>query len=90
MGIWNSICGFFGIGIEGSPNHVSCDINPATGLPMIDGCGGVDVGGNPFGTNMHDSSSIGSGISDTFSSGVDTFGSLDFGSFNDSWNSWSD
>ena len=29
-----------------------CDINPASGLPMIDGdCGGVDVGGNAYGTD---------------------------------------
>ena len=30
-----------------------CLINPATGLPMVGGCGGVDVGGNPFGTDLH-------------------------------------
>lgn len=32
---------------------MSCNlINPATGLPMTDdGYGGVDVGGNPYGTN---------------------------------------
>lgn len=29
-------------------------INPATGLPMTgSGTGGVDVGGNPFGTDLH-------------------------------------
>ncbi|MGK8204318.1 peptidase [Burkholderia cenocepacia] len=29
-------------------------INPATGLPMIDdGYGGVDVGGSPYGTDIH-------------------------------------
>lgn len=28
--------------------------NPATGLPMIgEGYGGVDVGGSPFGTDIH-------------------------------------
>ena len=33
-----------------------CCVNPATGLPMLDGdaCGGVDVGGNPYGTDLHD------------------------------------
>jgi len=31
------------------------EINPATGLPMIDGAWGVDVAGNPFGTNLADS-----------------------------------
>ena len=29
-------------------------INPATGLPMTDGgIGGVDVGGNPYGVDIH-------------------------------------
>ncbi|WP_176043642.1 hypothetical protein [Burkholderia vietnamiensis] len=28
-------------------------INPATGLPMIDDAGCVDVGGNPYGTSIH-------------------------------------
>lgn len=29
-------------------------INPATGLPMTGpGIGGVDVGGNPYGTSLH-------------------------------------
>jgi hypothetical protein len=33
------------------------EINPATGLPMIgDGMSGVDIGGSPFGTDMHQSS----------------------------------
>lgn len=27
-------------------------INPATGLPMINGIGGVDVAGNPYGTDL--------------------------------------
>ncbi len=31
----------------------SCWVNPATGLPMIDGICGVDVGGNPFGMDLH-------------------------------------
>lgn len=29
-------------------------INPATGLPMIGGIGGMDVQGNPYGTDLHD------------------------------------
>lgn len=28
-------------------------INPSTGLPMIGDCGAVDVGGNPFGMDIH-------------------------------------
>ena len=36
-----------------------CNINPATCLPMInDDCCGVDVGGSPYGMNIHDTSSI--------------------------------
>lgn len=38
-------------------NDQHCDINPANGLPMIGGCGGVDVSGNPYGTDWsHDDS----------------------------------
>lgn len=30
-------------------------VNPANGLPMVGGSGGVDIEGNPFGTNFsHD------------------------------------
>lgn len=29
------------------------DINPATGLPMLnDGIGGIDIGGNPYGSDL--------------------------------------
>ncbi|WP_154675977.1 hypothetical protein [Entomohabitans teleogrylli] len=37
---------------ESNFNNSSCDINPASGLPMT---GGVDVYGDPFGVNSHDS-----------------------------------
>lgn len=35
-----------------------CHINPATNLPMLNGldgygCGGIDVGGSPFGMDIH-------------------------------------
>lgn len=35
-------------------SHV-CLVNPATNLPMLDGhgCGGIDVGGSPFGVDIH-------------------------------------
>jgi hypothetical protein len=29
------------------------DTNPATGLPMFDGIGGLDVAGNPFGMDWN-------------------------------------
>lgn len=32
-------------------NHPLMDFNPATGLPMFDGIGGMDVAGNVFGTD---------------------------------------
>lgn len=33
----------------------TCLVNPATNLPMLDGygCGGIDVGGSPFGMDIH-------------------------------------
>jgi hypothetical protein len=34
-------------------NDPTPDINPATGLPMIDDTY-IDVGGNTYGTDMHD------------------------------------
>jgi hypothetical protein len=68
----------------------SGQINPATGLPMLDDFGGVDVAGNPYGTDLvsHDSftdSSFESFSSnmDSFSSGMDRFSS-DMDSFSSS------
>ena len=67
------------------------DINPATGLPMVgDGIGGVDVGGSPYGIDVHDTfhsgihDSFGSSLSDSIGKGFDdSFSS----SFNDSFRS---
>lgn len=58
MGLWNSLCNWFSDSTDigdnfGSSMNRGCDINPATGLPMIGDCGGVDVGGSPFGTDLH-------------------------------------
>ena len=55
---WTSCCG-------------GC-INPASGLPMIsDDCMGVDVGGNPYGTDLNDHWDHGSSFdsSNSFDSG---------------------
>ncbi len=42
-------------------------INPSTGLPMLDdGIGGVDVGGSPFGMDVH------SDMSDSFTGIIDS------------------
>jgi hypothetical protein len=40
-------------------------VNPANGLPMIDG-GGIDIEGNPFGSDSHafDTDSISTGFDD--------------------------
>lgn len=55
-------------------NDVTTGVNPANGLPMMDGC--IDVMGNPFGTDMlSDSWSSGYGLGD-FGSGFPCF---DFG-----------
>lgn len=43
-------------------------VNPANGLPMIDGC--IDVMGNPFGTDM---------LSDSWSDSFSGFSGVDFG-----------
>lgn len=59
-------------------------INPATGLPMVNGMGGVDVAGNPYGVDNSHHDSFGS----SFDSGS-SFGSHDsFGSTFDSGSSF--
>lgn len=63
MNFWQSICNWF------DPTQSTCApiytttevhftyINPATGLPMAgDGCSGIDVGGSPFGLDIHQNS----------------------------------
>lgn len=63
MGIFSCIFGWLGRGevdtfagsqetMDGRPDTSYCEVNPATGLPMVGGCGGVDVGGNPYGVNL--------------------------------------
>lgn len=63
MSIWSSLFAwlnddFSGTDIgEGNISSVTDEstcINPASGLPMIDGSCGVDVGGNPYGCDLHD------------------------------------
>ncbi len=56
---------FEGIGFSDSSEVFSgidtgCTINPATGLPMAgDGCSGVDVGGNCYGSSSESFSDFG-------------------------------
>lgn len=81
--------------ISGSDGLV---INPASGLPMIDGVGCVDVGGNVYGCDDHgiDACSI-SGVDDLSNSlfddtcGIDdSFDSFSSSGFDDSFDSFSD
>lgn len=67
MAFWNDIFDWLGwsghshddsggadsitISHEPPDNHVC--VNPATSLPMLNGCGGLDVGGSPFGVDIH-------------------------------------
>lgn len=49
----NSVLG--GISIEtNSLDWDNTTINPATGLVMMGGIGGLDVAGNPYGTDLND------------------------------------
>lgn len=43
-----------GIGGESASAFAFDEINPATGLPMIGGMGGIDVAGNPYGVSDDD------------------------------------
>ncbi len=45
MGIWNWLFG-------GDMPPAAPNLNPATGLPMLGGISGVDVGGNPYGVDL--------------------------------------
>jgi hypothetical protein len=95
MSLWNTLMGWLrsgpdmdstesgGLGCGLSDDH-GCDINPATGLPMVGGCGGVDIEGNPYGTDSHHDDSWTSASTD-----------WDDGFANSSWdssigNSWDD
>lgn len=73
MSFWNTLMGWLGVdasmeasSCSNSPseNH-GCPVNPASSLPMADGCSGLDVAGNPFGVDLHHDTW--SPISDSFS-----------------------
>ncbi|MCE5361478.1 hypothetical protein [Candidatus Igneacidithiobacillus taiwanensis] len=95
--MWSILKGLFGSNDNSSTSQQSsmghddgCDINPATGLPMIGGCGGIDVEGNPYGTDLNDDYSSTSSWDDfSTSSFDDSWSSLG----NDDWtssSSWND
>jgi hypothetical protein len=57
MNFWDDVWQWLGFGNRaedghGGIQHESC-INPANGLPMAGGCGGVDIEGNPYGADEH-------------------------------------
>ena len=58
-------------------------INPATGLPMIGEIGGIDVGGDTFGSSSIHDSMFESSV-DISSSSDDTFSSISDDSFSSS------
>lgn len=75
MSVWRSILGFMGWQSDecplAAPVPGSEAINPATGLPMIQGdCSGVDVGGSPFGADLH-SEVMGDDLFLSLDSGID-------------------
>jgi hypothetical protein len=56
---WRAFCDFFnfsGTDSSGPSAPAATVVNPATGLPMLDdSIGGVDAGGSPFGSDIHQS-----------------------------------
>lgn len=64
--ICNFICSMFSSSTDVMPDIADSSspvFNPATGLPMLgDSIGGVDVGGSPYGTDIHNSTSGGLGV----------------------------
>ena len=71
MGMFSCFSGLFddnGSALGSDPFWDDNAINPANGLPMVDGIGGVDIEGNPFGTDFSHDDSF-SGINDSFGSG---------------------
>lgn len=57
---WRSVfdlLGFSGDSVSSPITTGAPVVNPATGLPMLDDClGGFDVGGSPFGIDIHQGS----------------------------------
>ncbi|MBE0471145.1 MAG: hypothetical protein IBX55_16745 [Methyloprofundus sp.] len=92
MGLFNTLFGWFGT--SSTDYSIESSVNPANGLPMMGGIGGVDVEGNPYGTDLHNdtfndfgsmddtlSSMFDDSFSDSLSDPFDSFDSM--GGFND-------
>jgi hypothetical protein len=69
MSIFNWFTDMFSTGSD-SPSMTDDDfsVNPANGLPMIGGSGGVDIEGNPFGADFSDDHMASSSFDDSCSS----------------------
>lgn len=65
------ISSFLSTGCSQMVSSDTSSINPASGLPMI---GAIDIGGNPFGTDLHSSSGCSFSSFDSFSTGIDACG----------------
>lgn len=63
MSFWHFLFGLPGTD-DAMPSQSNVDINPANGLPMIEGAN-IDVEGNPYGMDSsHDIPACGDGILD--------------------------
>lgn len=71
MAIWNWLFGNDVTTSHGGSTSPVIGINPATNLPMIDGCGGIDVAGSPYGVDLHYGTDE---SSNTFDWGGNSFG----------------
>ena len=88
MRLFDAILDMMGSTLNDACADAPCgDFNPATGLPMINGTAGMDIAGNPYGTNLGDSAdqALDSTFGDTSSGSIDSFG-FDSG-FDDSYDS---
>ena len=74
MGIFSRLGSLFG----DSSDTCSMTINPATGLPMLDGCN-VDIAGNPFGVDLHGTTHDSGSTLDSGISTIDTGSIIDTG-----------
>lgn len=84
MRLFKTVFQWFSGDAQVSPSPAVMEVNPATGLPMINGVGSVDVQGNPYGVDLaeittHHEPSYDDG-SNFSSYGFDSFNSSTFDS----------
>ena len=65
--IYNGVLGS-NTGLVGANSLDDFAINPANGNPMVGGIGGLDIGGNPFGTDFSNDHMVSSDFDDSWSS----------------------